>query len=252
MNLFKGKSAIITGAASGIGRAAASGFAREGSNVAVLDVSDAEGQKTVEMLLAEGGHAKYFHCDVSDGASVKKAIDAVFSAFGSIDYAFNNAGIEGESSPTADCTEDNWDRVLDINLKGVWLCMKYELPYMLKQGKGVIVNCSSIGGLVGFAGAPAYTASKHGLLGLTKAAALDYVKQGIRVNAICPGVIDTPMVERSIRNNPGMEALLTAGEPIGRIGKPEEIANGVVWLCSDAASFVTGIALPVDGGWVAQ
>jgi NAD(P)-dependent dehydrogenase (short-subunit alcohol dehydrogenase family) len=179
-------------------------------------------------------------------------VEKTVAAFGQLDFAFNNAGIEGLSSPTADCTEENWDRVLAVNLKGPWLCMKYEIPQMLKQGKGAIVNCSSVAGLVGFAGIPAYTASKHGLAGLTKAAALEYVKMGLRVNAVSPGVIKTPMIDRFTGKKKEVEQQFANQEPIGRLGEPAEVANAVVWLCSDAASFVTGHVMPVDGGWVAQ
>jgi NAD(P)-dependent dehydrogenase (short-subunit alcohol dehydrogenase family) len=176
----------------------------------------------------------------------------IVETYGRLDYAHNNAGIAGADAPTADCTEENWDHTIAINLKGVWLCMKYEIPQMLKQRGGAIVNTASTAGLVGLKGSPAYCASKGGVVQLTRAAALDYAKAGIRVNAVCPGVIRTPMFERLVGDQPEAEASLNAIEPIGRIGKPEEIAEAVVWLCSDAASFVTGNAMPVDGGLVAQ
>jgi len=179
-------------------------------------------------------------------------VNQAIENFGRLDVAFNNAGIEGRRAPTADCTEENWDRVISINLKGVWLCLRQEIPAMVNQGGGAIVNNASIAGLVGFPGLPAYTASKFGVIGLTKAAALEYAKDGIRVNAICPGVIHTAMVDRLIQENPEMEAGLAAGTPLGRMGEPEEIAEVVTWLCSDAASFVTGHALAADGGYVAQ
>jgi NAD(P)-dependent dehydrogenase (short-subunit alcohol dehydrogenase family) len=179
-------------------------------------------------------------------------VEQTIAVFGGLDYAFNNAGVEGVSIPLQDVTETDWDRTLDINLKGTWLCMKYELPAMLKQGKGAIVNCASIAGLVGFSFAAPYVASKHGLVGLTRTAALENAKLGIRVNAVCPGIIHTPMIDRYTKGDTKVEAQLAAGEPIGRVGLPEEVADAVVWLCSDASSFVTGQAIAVDGGWVAQ
>jgi NAD(P)-dependent dehydrogenase (short-subunit alcohol dehydrogenase family) len=172
--------------------------------------------------------------------------------FGRLDFAFNNAGIEGLSAPTHECTNENWEKTIDINLKGVWLCMKYEIPQMLKQHKGAIVNNASIAGLVGFPNIPAYVASKHGIIGLTKNAALEYAKLGIRVNAVCPGVIKTPMIDRFTGKNKEVEKQFATAEPIGRLGQPEEVAAAVTWLCSDASSFVTGHAMTVDGGWVAQ
>jgi NAD(P)-dependent dehydrogenase (short-subunit alcohol dehydrogenase family) len=189
---------------------------------------------------------------VASGADVDALIARTIAVYGRIDAAFNNAGIEGQTAPTAECTEENWDRVLSVNLKGVWLCMKAEIPHMLNQGGGAIVNCASNAGLVGFAGSPAYVASKHGIVGLTKTAALDYAKRGIRVNAVCPGVIRTPMIERFTGGDQSAEAALSAGEPIGRLGTPEEIADALLWLSSPGASFVTGQAIAVDGGWIAQ
>jgi NAD(P)-dependent dehydrogenase (short-subunit alcohol dehydrogenase family) len=179
---------------------------------------------------------------------VKKTVET----YGRLDCAFNNAGIEGEMAPTADCTEENWDRVVNIDLKGVWLCMKYEIPQMLQQGGGAIVNTASVAGLVGFQGIPAYVASKHGVNGLTKTAALEYAKSGIRVNSVCPGVIHTPMIERFFSTNPQVSEAMSALEPVGRLGKPEEIGEAVLWLCSDAASFVTGLPMAVDGALTAQ
>jgi NAD(P)-dependent dehydrogenase (short-subunit alcohol dehydrogenase family) len=179
-------------------------------------------------------------------------IDKSTVQYGRIDYAFNNAGIEGLSAPTHECTDENWEKIIAVNLKGVWLCMKYEILQMLKQGKGAIVNNASIAGLVGFQNIPAYVASKHGVIGLTKNAALEYAKLGIRVNAVCPGVIKTPMIDRFTGRSKEVEKKLEGMEPIGRLGQPEEVAEAVIWLCSDASSFVTGNALPVDGGWTAQ
>jgi NAD(P)-dependent dehydrogenase (short-subunit alcohol dehydrogenase family) len=247
-----GKVAVITGGGSGIGRATALAFAREGAKVVVADVVVAGGEETVRMIKAAGGEAIFIKTDVTKTAEVGAMVKKTIETYGRLDCAFNNAGIEGEMAPTADCTEENWDRVVAIDLKGVWLCMKYELPQMLKQGGGAIVNTASVAGLVGFQGIPAYVASKHGVNGLTKTAALEYAKSGIRVNAVCPGVIHTPMVERFFTTNPQLAEGMTALEPVGRLGKPEEIAEAVVWLCSDAASFVTGLPMAVDGALTAQ
>ena len=247
-----GKVAVLTGAGSGIGRATALVFAREGAKVVVADIVVAGGEETVRMIKAAGGEAIFVKTDVTKTAEVEVLVKKTVETYGRVDCAFNNAGIEGEMAPTADCTEENWDRVVNIDLKGVWLCMKYEIPQMLKQEGGAIVNTASVAGLVGFQGIPAYVASKHGVNGLTKTAALEYAKAGIRVNAVCPGVIHTPMVERFFNANPQASEGMTALEPVGRLGKPEEIAEAVLWLCSDAASFVTGLPMAVDGGLVAQ
>lgn len=179
-------------------------------------------------------------------------VEKTVNAFGRLDFAFNNAGIEGMTAITQDCTEENWDKTLGVNLKSIWLCMKNQIPEMQKQGKGVIINCASIAGLVGFPGLPAYVASKHGVIGLTKTAALECAKSGIRVNAVCPGAIKTPMIDRLTGKKKEAEDQFAALEPIGRLGEPEEVANAVLWMCSDEASFVTGHAMAVDGGWVAQ
>jgi NAD(P)-dependent dehydrogenase (short-subunit alcohol dehydrogenase family) len=251
-NSMAGKVALVTGAAAGIGRATALAFAREGANVVVSDVCDADGEETARMIEEAGGKAIYVHADVARAAEVRSLVNRALESFGRLDFAFNNAGIEGQSAPTADCSEENWDRVLGTNLKGVWLCMKEEIPPMLRQGHGAIVNCSSVAGVVGFAGIPAYTASKHGILGLTKAAALEYATHGIRINAVCPGVVHTAMIDRFTSGSPEALAQLIAMEPIGRMGTPEEIANAVVWLCSDGAAFVTGHSLVADGGLVAR
>ena len=194
----------------------------------------------------------FIHVDVSQAGQVEAMVRQVVETFGRLDCAHNNAGVEGVMVPLADCTEEEWDRTININLKGVFLGMKYEIPQMLKQGGGAIVNTSSVAGLVGFSGLPAYVGSKFGVVGITKVAALDYAKAGIRVNAVCPGVIRTPMVQRLVDSHPEMEAALAAGEPVGRIGESNEVAEAVVWLCSERASFVTGHAFAVDGGWVAQ
>ncbi len=249
---FDGKVVLVTGAASGIGRATALAFAREGARVCVADVNEEGGSQTVKLIEKEGGTAFFVKCDVSKASDVKAMVDAVVNKFGRLDFAFNNAGIEGKPASTVDCSEENWDKTLDVNLKGVWLCVKFEIPVMVKQGGGVIVNMSSIAGLVGFPGMPAYVASKHGILGLTKTTALEYAKANVRVNAVCPGAIRTPMLERFIGGNLEVEKQITATIPMARVGKPEEIAGAVLWLCSQKASYVTGHALVVDGGMTAQ
>lgn len=249
---FENKVAFITGASAGIGRATAMAFAKNGAMVAVVDVNDDGGLQTVHLIQEAGGTAFFIKCNVASSAEVQAAIVKTIEKYGRIDFAFNNAGIEGQSGNTADCSEENWQKVIDINLKGVWLCMKYQIPQMLKQKGGAIVNCSSIAGVVGFLEIPAYVASKHGVIGLTKTAALEFAKANIRVNAVCPGVIQTPMIDRFVHGEAQVRNQLVAGEPVGRIGQPEEIANAVLWLCSDASSFVTGHPLVVDGGWVAQ
>src|SRR5713101_5871674 len=243
-----GKVALVTGAGSGIGRASALAFSREGAKVIVADVVVEGGEETVSMIKKTGGEALFVRADVSKATEVATLISTAVATYGRLDCAHNNAGIEGAAATTVECTEESWDHIITINLKGVWLCMKYEIPQMLKQGAGAIVNTSSGAGLIGLPRSGAYVASKHGVVGLTKTAALEYAKAGIRVNAVCPGVIDTPMVQRI----PELIEAFTAAEPIGRLGKPEEIAEAVVWLCSDAASFVTGHAMAVDGGYVAQ
>lgn len=248
--IFKNKVAIITGAASGIGKATAIAFAQRGAKVVVSDVNN--GEETVAAIKADGGDAIFIKCDVSKVDQVKNLMEQTVKHYGKLDYAFNNAGIEGDPADTAACTAENWQRVIDINLTGTWLCMKYEIPEMLRQGKGVIVNCASIAGLVGFPNSPAYVASKHGVIGLTKTAALENARKGIRVNAICPGVIKTPMVDRYTQGSAEAEAQFAESAPIGRLGAPEEIAEAVVWFCSEGASFTTGQALAVDGGWVVQ
>ncbi|MBK9293269.1 MAG: SDR family oxidoreductase [Oligoflexia bacterium] len=250
---FKGKTAFITGASTGIGRATAIAFAQRGAQVAIVDRNIVEGQETLRLLEKMEVKAIFVKCDTSKEDEIKNAVDETIKKFKSLDFAFNNAGIEGTQGSTIDCTTENWDKVININLKGVWLCMKYQIPQMLKQtGGGAIVNCSSIAGVIGFPGIPAYVASKHGVIGLTKTAALEFAKQKIRVNAVCPGVIKTPMIDRFTHGEAQALKALSDGEPIGRVGQPEEIANAVLWLCSDEASFVTGHPMVVDGGWVAQ
>jgi NAD(P)-dependent dehydrogenase (short-subunit alcohol dehydrogenase family) len=251
-NTFSGKIVFITGASSGIGRATALAFAREDAGVVVADVDIEGGRETARLVEAAGARARFVPCDVSSDRDVRAALDQTIETFGRLDCAFNNAGIEGQQGSTADCSEQNWDRVLAIDLKGVWLCMKHEIPLLRTQGQGAIVNCSSIAGLVGFPGIPAYVAAKHGIIGLTRAAALELARSNIRVNAVCPGVIQTPMIDRFAHGEAQLQQQLIAGEPVGRLGRPEEVAEAVVWLCSDAASFVTGQPIAIDGGWVAQ
>lgn len=249
---FDGKVALVTGASSGIGRASALAFAREGAKVVVADVMVEGGEETVRMIKDAGGEASFIKTDVSQASEVEAMVNKTVETYGRLDYTHNNAGIEGPMGATADGTEENFDRIIAINLKGVWLCMKYEINQMLKQGGGAIVNTSSIAGLVAFQGLSAYVASKHGVAGLSKTAAVEYAQANIRVNSVHPGVIQTAMVDRLVANQPEMEAALTAGTPMGRMGQPEEIAEAVVWLCSDAASFVTGHTMVVDGAYIAQ
>jgi NAD(P)-dependent dehydrogenase (short-subunit alcohol dehydrogenase family) len=248
---FAGKVAFVTGAANGIGRAAALAFAREGAGVVVADVSEQGNQETASMVEEAGGRALAVRCDVSRAEDVKAALDKAVEAFGRLDCAFNNAGVEQPITATADLTEEEWDRIVSINLRGVFLCMKHEIPLMLRQGGGAIVNTSSGAGVKGFAGQAAYCAAKYGIVGLSNAAALDYAKSNIRINAVCPGIIETPMMDRFSGGTPEGRARVIAQEPIGRMGKPEEIAAAVIWLCSDAAAFIVGHAMVIDGGQTA-
>ena len=252
MAQFTGRVALVTGGSSGIGRASALAFAKEGAQVMVSDIMAEAGQETAELITKAGGTASFTRANVSKASDVETLIATCVETYGRLDCAHNNAGIEGPGSPTVDYDEDSWDRVIAINLTGVWLCMKYQIPEMLKHGDGAIVNTSSAAGLLGFRGGSAYVASKHGVVGLTKTAALEYAKAGVRVNAVCPGAIDTPMMGRITGHKPHRAERMASSEPIGRMGSPEEIAEAVVWLCSDAASFVTGHAMSVDGGLVAQ
>jgi NAD(P)-dependent dehydrogenase (short-subunit alcohol dehydrogenase family) len=245
---YAGKVAFVTGSGSGIGRATALAFAREGASVVAADASEQGNQETVRMIEELGGRALALRCDVRRAGDVKAALDRTVETFGRLDVAFNNAGVEQEQAPTAELAEEVWDRVIDIDLRGVFLCMKYEIALMLEQGGGAIVNTSSGAGVKGFPREAAYVAAKHGVIGLTKAAALDYAQASIRVNAVCPGIIDTQMMDRVTGDTPEGRQQVISQEPIGRMGKPGEIAAAVLWLCSDAASFVVGHAMVVDGG----
>ena len=248
--IFENKVALVTGGSFGIGKATAIEFAKRGARVVVVDWI--EDSATLNEIKELGGTATFFKCDVSKSSDITQMIDQTIKKFGRLDFAVNNAGIEGANAPTHECTEENWDKTININLKGLWLCMKAEIPLMLKQGKGAIVNVASIAGLIGFPGLPAYVVSKHGVIGLTKTAALENAKEGIRINAVCPGVIKTQMIDRVTGKDKIVEKQYEDMEPVGRMGTPEEVAEAIVWLCSDASSFVTGHAMNVDGGWLAK
>lgn len=251
--ILEGKIAIITGAGSGIGRATAKIFAREGARLLIADVAADAGAETLKALKDASADALFMRVDVSKSNEVEAMVAKAVETYGRIDCAFNNAGIEGEGALTHKCSEENWHRVLSINLTGVWLCMKAEITQMLKQGGGgAIVNTSSLAGLVGSIGGPAYVAAKHGVAGLTRTAALEYGRHGIRVNAVCPGPIRTPMMQRIMHGSTEAEQRFIRSEPLKRFGEPEEIGETVAWLCSDRASYVTGLPMPVDGGAFAQ
>ena len=250
--LVDGKVALVTGGGSGMGRASALAFSREGAKVVVVDVVDPGGEETVRMIHDRGGEAIFVHADVSKASEVQAAVNKAVQTYGRLDVAHNQAGIEGATARLADYPEEMWDRVLSINLKGMWLCMRYEIPQMVKQGGGAIVNTASDAGLAGVPEMAAYVAAKHGVVGITQVAALDYAKDHIRVNAICPGVIHTPMIDRMSASNPETAKMLTAATPLARMGEPEEVVEAAVWLCSDRASYITGVAYPVDGGQMAQ
>lgn len=253
MNEFKAKVALVTGAGSGIGRACALMFAKAGAKLIVADIVVAGGEETVRLINTAGGEAVFTSCDVTKSEEVKSVMTTALKNYGRLDYACNNAGIGGPPMLTGEYKEEDWRAVIDVNLIGAWLCMKYELEIMQKQGGGVIVNMASILGKVGFATASAYVAAKHGLIGLTETAALEYATQNIRVNAVCPGFIYTPLLEKAgMKTGTDLHTQISNLHPMKRMGTSEEIANAVTWLCSDAASFITGHALMVDGGYTAQ
>jgi NAD(P)-dependent dehydrogenase (short-subunit alcohol dehydrogenase family) len=248
---LQGKVALVTGGTSGIGRETAVLFAKSGAKVVVAGRRGPEGEETIELIRAEGGDSLFVKTDVSKASDVETLIQKAVEKFGRVDIAFNNAGIEGVWVPIVRQSEEDWDQIIAINLKGVWLCLKYEIRQMLKQGAGgAIVNMGSVTGLIGSVGAAAYSASKHGVIGLTKSAALENAKSGIRVNAVCPGFTETPMADRIFRV-PQIHKHVLSCHPIGRLGKPVEIAEAVVWMCSDRASFMTGETLVLDGGFLA-
>jgi NAD(P)-dependent dehydrogenase (short-subunit alcohol dehydrogenase family) len=249
---FDGKVALVTGGSSGLGRATAIAFAEGGAKVLVADVNDRMGKETVDLVAAAGSEALYLQTDVTNPGEVTAMVAAAVAAFGSLDYAVNNAGTTGKGGLTADYDMDDWRRTIALNLDSVFYCLRNEIPVMLSQGGGAIVNVASGAGLVGFAGLPAYVASKHGVVGLTRASALEYAGQGIRINCICPGSTRTPMLEGFMGGDEKIEKMMRNAVPMRRLGRPEEIAAGIVWLCSDAASFVVGHALAVDGGAVIQ
>jgi NAD(P)-dependent dehydrogenase (short-subunit alcohol dehydrogenase family) len=249
--ILSGKVAFVTGATSGIGRVTALAFAREGANVVLADIAEDKIHETARSIEELGGQVLAVRCDVTRGEDIRAALDMTIEAFAHLDIAFNNAGLEQPLAAAADITEDQWNRIIDIDLRGVFLCMKHQIPLMLEQGGGAIVNTSSGAGVKGFKGQAAYAAAKHGIIGLTASAALDYAAHNIRINAVCPGIIDTAMMDRFSGGTAEGRERVIAQEPIGRMGTPEEIAATVLWLCSDAASFVVGHALVADGGQTA-
>lgn len=249
---LRGKVALVTGGSRGIGKACALAFAREGANVVVADILISEGEDTVGMINKGADKAIFVKADVTKAVEVEMLINKAVEKYGRLDCAFNNAGILGANVLISECTEENWQNVVAVNLKGVWLCMKYELLQMVKCGGGAIVNTASVFGLVGAVNRAAYVASKHGVVGLTKVAALEFAKGNMRVNAVCPGPIRTPLVDRAIADDPQRETWLLERVPMGHLGTAPEVAEVVVWLCSDASSFVTGLIMAVDGGYTAQ
>lgn len=251
MKELTGKVAIVTGAASGIGRTTAQFYAREGAKVSVSDIDEAGGQETVKLINETGGEAIFIKTDVSSPENCQALVRRTVEKFGRLDYACNNAGIGGEQNLTADYSIDGWQKVISVNLSGVFYCMKYEIPAMLETGKGAIVNMASILGQVGFATAPAYVAAKHGVVGLTKTAAIEYAQRGVRVNSVGPAFIKTPMIA-SLEDDPETLKMLISLHPLGRLGNPEEVAELIIWLSSERASFVTGAYFAVDGGYLAR
>ncbi len=249
---FEGKVALVTGAAGGIGRAAALAFGRAGASVVVVDISEAGGQQTADLIREAGGKALFVKTNVTVGGEVEAMVAAAVAQFGRIDCAFNNAGIEEEHLALGDSEEAVFDRIMSVNVKGVWLCMKYQIRQMLKQGGGAIVNTASVAGLVGAPTQSSYAASKHAVVGLTKSAAVEYGRAGIRINSVCPGVINTEMLTRALEREPEREKRIRKLHALGRFGEAGEIANAALWLCSDQASFVTGHQLAVDGGLTAM
>lgn len=247
---MSGKVALVTGGNSGIGRATAIAFAREGARVVIAGRNEERGQAVVREIGAAGGECAWLHCDVAQVAQVQALVEATVAKYGRLDFAFNNAGSGAGGNWLAEVVEEDWDKTIDGYLKSVWACMKYEIAVMLKAGGGAIVNNSSADGERGFPWDPVYSAAKHGVLGLTKSAAQQYARQGVRINAICPGWIRTPPVERMLARDPGAEERMLTHQPIGRLGTAEEVAEAVVWLCSDKASFIVGTALAVDGGYL--
>ena len=254
MKEFEGKVALITGGSSGIGRATALAFAQKGAKIVIASRREKESEETVAMIKKIGSEAIFVKTDITQAIEVENLVNQTINTYNRLDYAFNNAGTEGILGPSIEQTEENWNQVININLKGVWLSMKYQIPQMLKNGGGAIVNNASIAGLIGLANLSIYCASKHGVIGLTKAVALEQAAVGIRINTVCPGLIQTDLADRTFGKDDDSEARaqMLAAHPIGRIGKPEEIANAVVWLCSDSASFITGHSLTIDGGYTVQ
>lgn len=248
---FKGKVAIVTGASSGIGKSVAQLYAREGAAVALSDINEEMGEKTTEEIRKAGGDAIFVRADVSKPSDCEDMVKATMDKYGRLDFACNNAGIGGDQNPTADYSLEAWDKAIAVNLSGVFYCMKYEIPAMLKNGGGSIINMASILGRVGFAGAVGYVAAKHGVLGLTKTAAIEYAPHGVRVNVVGPGFISTPLI-KELEENPDVNNMLISLHPVGRLGKPEEVAELVIWLSSEKASFITGAYYPVDGGYLTR